>query len=83
MAMKPPAPPERVLNYGIGPPEDGHEREWDTCPDCGGKRWQLIIVPDRFYCDRCEKAGPGPNTEVAEREAEQLGFDAEQVKSGT
>lgn len=67
----------RVLNYGTGPPEDGLEREWDTCPECGAERWQLIIVPDCFHCDRCEKAGPGPNREVADPEPEQIGFDLE------
>jgi hypothetical protein len=64
----------RVLNYGTGPPKDGLEREWDTCPICGLRRWQLIIVPDRFHCDKCEKAGPGPNTEVAEPEPVQIDF---------
>lgn len=81
MAMKAPRTPERVLNYGTGPPDDGHEREWDVCPDCGQPRWQLIIVPDRFHCDRCEKAGPGPNTEVREPEPEQLGLDDAMTES--
>lgn len=72
MAAKAPRTPARVLNYGTGPPDDGLKREWDICPDCGNKRWQLIIVPDRFHCDRCCKAGPGPNTEVAEPQPEQM-----------
>lgn len=72
MATAAPHTPTRVLNYGTGPPKDGLEREWDTCPGCGQPRWQLIIMPDRFHCDKCEKAGPGPNTEVAESEPEQI-----------
>lgn len=74
MAAKAPRTPERVLNYGTGPPDDGLEREWDVCPDCGGKRWQLVIVPDRFYCDKCCKATFGPNTEVKQPEPEQQGL---------
>jgi ribosomal protein S27AE len=64
--------PARVLNVGPGPPDDGLEREWDVCPDCGCKRWQLILVPDRFYCDRCHVASLGPNQDVAEPEPEQI-----------
>lgn len=71
MATDASRPSPRVLNYGSGPPDDGHEREWDVCPDCGNKRWQLIIVPDRFHCDHCRRAGPGPNREVREAEPEQ------------
>lgn len=71
MAVNAPRTPERILNFGAGPPEDGLEREWDVCPDCGCKRWQLVIVPTRFHCDRCEKAGPGPNVAVTEPEPEQ------------
>lgn len=76
-------------NVGYGPPPDGAERAWDTCPSCGGARWQLVIVPDRFYCDRCRVATPSveadvvgltwryPNTqaaEVAEPEPDQQGL---------
>jgi len=55
---------ERVLNYGAGPPEDGKPRRVDTCLDCGGERWEILVVPDTFYCDECEKATAGPNSEV-------------------
>lgn len=75
MATKAPRTPERVLNYGTGPPDDGHDREWDTCPHCGRPRWQLIIVPDRFHCDKCEKAGPRNDKPPPEPEPEQLGLD--------
>lgn len=72
MAVDAPRSPARVLNYGTGPPEDGLKREWDVCPKCGQPRWQLYIVPDRFYCDKCEVATFGPNTDVAEAEPEQI-----------
>lgn len=55
---------ERVLNVGAGPPDDGRDRRVDTCPDCGGERWEILIVPDVFYCDVCEKSTAGPNSEV-------------------
>lgn len=74
MAIADPRTSIRVLNYGEGPPDDGREREWDVCPDCGGKRWQLVIVPDRFHCDRCEKSSRGPNTEAPVVEPEQMGL---------
>lgn len=72
--MSAPRSDPRVLNCGTGPPKDGLKREWDTCPDCAEPRWQLIIVPDMFYCDRCEKSSAGPNREVAEPEPEQIGL---------
>jgi hypothetical protein len=49
----------RVVNVGAGPPDEGCER--DTCPRCGRERWELIVVPGCFYCDRCKVASPGPN----------------------
>lgn len=63
---------ERVLNHGEGPPEDGAERERDICPECGAERWQLVIVPERFYCDDCKKAGPGPNGDAPAPKPEQI-----------
>lgn len=77
MATKAPRSDDRVLNYGVGPPDDGHEREWDTCPVCGRPRWQLVIVPDRFHCDKCEKAGPRNDEPPPEPEPEQIDLFAE------
>lgn len=66
---------ERVLNEGPGPPEDGKERRWDTCPGCGGRRWEILVVPETFYCDDCKKATAGPNTEPPKPpEPEQVGL---------
>jgi hypothetical protein len=45
----------------------------DTCPECGAERFELVVVPDRFYCRRCKIATEGPNTEApAEPEPEQI-----------
>lgn len=83
MAAAPRSDP-RVLNYGTGPPDDGLERGRDICPDCGGERWQLVIVPDRFYCDRCEKSTYGPNTAPpAEPEPEQIGLFASTTEAAS
>jgi ribosomal protein S27AE len=75
MAVAAPRSSPRVLNLGAGPPEDGLQREWDTCPDCGQPRWQLVIVPDRFHCDRCEKATRGPNREAPAPDPLDVGSD--------
>lgn len=84
MAAKAPRTPERVLNYGTGPPEDGKERRWDTCPRCGGRRWELLVVPDRFFCDECQVATKGPNTEPPRGpEPAQMGLLAEDISSGS
>lgn len=63
---------ERVLNVGPGPPEDGKERRSDLCPKCGAERWELLVVPDCFFCDKCQVASVGPNDNVSEPEPEQL-----------
>lgn len=34
----------------------------DVCPACGGERQELLVVPDRFYCEACKVASEGPNT---------------------
>lgn len=33
----------------------------DWCPECGARRTELTVAPDRFYCPSCQVAGPGPN----------------------
>jgi hypothetical protein len=64
---------ERVLNVGPGPPDDGKARRVDTCPSCGGERWEILVVPDVFHCDACKKATVGPNTEApADPQPEQI-----------
>lgn len=63
---------ERVVNEGPGPPDDGKDRRVDTCPTCGGERWEILVIPDVFHCDACKKATGGPNTEVAEAQPEQI-----------
>jgi hypothetical protein len=63
---------DRVLNVGPGPPEDGKDRRRDLCPKCGNKRWELLVVPDRFFCDECQVASLGPNEDVAGPEPEQI-----------
>jgi len=49
-------------------PEDGRVRSVDVCPRCGRERWELVIVPGRFYCDRCGVATAGPNRKPPEPE---------------
>jgi len=39
------------------------EHRRDTCPTCGGERFELHVVPERFYCIACRVATVGPNTE--------------------
>jgi hypothetical protein len=63
---------ERVVNEGPGPPDDGKDRRVDTCPTCGGERWEILVIPDVFHCDACKKATGGPNTEVVEAQPEQI-----------
>jgi len=65
----------RTLGYGSGPPDDGLEREWDTCPTCGNRRWQLILIPDRFHCDRCCISTARNDEPLASPEPEQIGMD--------
>lgn len=36
----------------------------DLCPECGEPRLELVVAPGRFYCARCEVAGPGPNEDA-------------------
>lgn len=69
--------PERVLNIGPGPPEDGMARRSDLCPKCGAERWELLVAPDRFFCDGCQIASLGPNKDVDEPEPEQIDLFAE------
>lgn len=40
--------------------ETGEQRS-DWCPECGLRRTELVVAPDRFYCHGCGVAGPGPN----------------------
>src|SRR3954470_8423 len=63
---------ERVVNEAPGPPDDGKARRVDTCPTCGAERWELLVVPDVFYCEKCRKSTVGPNTAVVEAEPEQI-----------
>lgn len=40
------------------------EQRTDTCPECGGCRLELVVVPGRFYCSSCGVAGVGPNLQA-------------------
>lgn len=45
----------------------------DSCPECGAERFELVVVPGRFYCRRCKVATEGPNTEPpSDPEPEQI-----------
>lgn len=74
--------PTRVVNEGPGPPEDGRERRWDVCPKCGGGRWEIVVIPDRFFCDKCQVASVGPNADVPEPEPVQLGLGLDPEPAG-
>jgi hypothetical protein len=65
--------PELADRAGPRPLDQRLERT-DVCPKCGGERQELPL-PDQFYCERCEKASSGPNTEPPpEPEPEPLGL---------
>lgn len=59
------------------------EHRRDTCPECGGERWELIVAPERFFCGKCEKATPGPNGEPPAPEPEQMGLGIEEAPPAT
>lgn len=55
--------PELADRAGPRPLDERLERV-DICPEPGcGRERQELPLPDQFYCERCEKASSGPNTE--------------------
>lgn len=52
---------DRAVERGLLDSIPQHPRT-DSCPECGAQRFELVVVPTRFFCRRCQIATEGPNT---------------------
>lgn len=54
---------QRAVERGLLESIAQHPRV-DSCPTCAAERFELVVVPGRFYCRCCKIATEGPNTEA-------------------